>query len=266
MRTNRLRLSLRWDSPRPILSESLNQRIMFETYQNPYVVAAQPVDVRATFIRKTYGHLSAAIAAFVAIEFLLFQIPGIDQKVFGLLAQSPYMWLVVLGAFMVVSYVADRWARSSTSLGMQYAGLGLYVLAEALIFLPLLLFAARAINQPQLIGQAAIITLALFGGLTLVAFTTRKDFSFLGGILKVGFLVALGLIVASVIFGGFDLGLWFSAAMVLLAGVSILYTTSNIIHHYGTTQYVAAALGLFASVALLFWYVLRILIAFSSND
>ena len=238
---------------------------MFDSYQNPYVVAEAPVDVRATFIRKTYAHLAGAIAAFVALEFLLFQIPGIEKIVMTMM--GGFSWLFVLGGFMVVSWLANKWAMSSTSMGMQYAGLGIYVVAEAIIFLPLLLIAAHPqfLNQPQIIGQAAIITGALFGGLTLIAFTTKKDFSFLGGILKMGFFVAMGLIVAS-IFMGFNLGLLFSGAMILLASISILYSTSNIIHHYGTTQYVAAALGLFASVALLFWYVLRILMAFSGRD
>ncbi|MFP6896628.1 MAG: Bax inhibitor-1 family protein [Roseibacillus sp.] len=239
---------------------------MFDSYQNPYVVAEAPVDVRATFIRKTYAHLAGAIAAFVALEFLLFQIPGIEKIVMTMMG-GRFSWLFVLGGFMVVSWLANKWAMSSTSMGMQYAGLGIYVVAEAIIFLPLLLIAAHPqfLNQPQIIGQAAIITGALFGGLTLIAFTTKKDFSFLGGILKMGFFVAMGLIVAS-IFMGFNLGLLFSGAMILLASISILYSTSNIIHHYGTTQYVAAALGLFASVALLFWYVLRILMAFSGRD
>jgi hypothetical protein len=239
---------------------------MFDSYQNPYVVAEAPVDVRATFIRKTYAHLAGAIAALVALEFLLFQIPGIEKIVMTMMG-GRFSWLFVLGGFMVVSWLANKWAMSSTSMGMQYAGLGIYVVAEAIIFLPLLLIAAHEdfLNQPQIIGQAAIITGALFGGLTLIAFTTKKDFSFLGGILKMGFFVAMGLIVAS-IFMGFNLGLLFSGAMILLASISILYSTSNIIHHYGTTQYVAAALGLFASVALLFWYVLRILMAFSGRD
>lgn len=239
---------------------------MFDSYQNPYVVAEAPADVRATFIRKTYAHLAGAIAAFVALEFLLFQIPGIEKIVMTMMG-GRFSWLFVLGGFMVVSWLANKWAMSSTSMGMQYAGLGIYVVAEAIIFLPLLLIAAHPqfLNQPQIIGQAAIITGALFGGLTLIAFTTKKDFSFLGGILKMGFFVAMGLIVAS-IFMGFNLGLLFSGAMILLASISILYSTSNIIHHYGTTQYVAAALGLFASVALLFWYVLRILMAFSGRD
>lgn len=240
---------------------------MFESYQNPYVVAASPEDVRAGFIRKTYAHVAGAVAAFIALEFLLFQIPGIDAKVWGLLATSPYSWLIVLGIFMVVSWIAEKWANSTTSLGIQYAGLALTVAVYALVFLPILLFAARVIDQPQLIAQAGIITTALFGGLTLVAFTTKKDFSFLGGMLKVGFFVAIGLIVASIVIpGGFNLGIWFSAGMVVLMGGAILYNTSNIIHHYGTTQYVAASLSLFASVAMLFFYVLRILMALSGRD
>ena len=55
-------------------------------------------------------------------------------------------------------------------------------------------------------------------------------------------------------------------AMVVLASGYILYDTSNILHHYRTNQHVAAALALFASVALLFWYVIRILIALSGRD
>ncbi|MDE0827450.1 MAG: Bax inhibitor-1 family protein [Akkermansiaceae bacterium] len=236
---------------------------MLDSYSNPYLVAASNESVRAAFIRKTYTHLAGAILAFVAIEWALFQIPGIQETVFGLLAKSRFSWLLVLGVFMFVSHIANKWAMSSTSLSTQYLGLAIYVVAEALIFLPLLLFAAYKVGDPEVIGKAGIVTLAMFGGLTFVAFTTKKDFSFLGGMLKVGFFIAIGLIAASFFFNGLDLGIWFSGAMVLLASGSILYTTSNIIHHYRTDQYVAASLGLFASVALLFWYILQI---FMSRD
>lgn len=236
---------------------------MLDSYSNPYVVAASTEDVRVAFIKKTYTHLAGAILAFVAIEWALFQIPGIEATVFGLLAKSPFSWLIVLGAFMFVSHLSNKWAMSSTSVSTQYLGLGLFVVAEAIIFLPLLLMAAYHVGDPEIIGKAAIVTLAMFGGLTFVAFTTKKDFSFLGGMLKIGFFVAIGLIAASFFFKGLDLGIWFSGAMVLLASGSILYSTSNIIHHYRTDQYVAASLGLFASVALLFWYILQI---FMSRD
>ena len=111
-----------------------------------------------------------------------------------------------------------------------------------------------------ILSQAGIITLALFGGLTAVVFLTRVDFSFLRTILVVGGFVALGLIVAGAIFG-FDLGLWFSVAMVALAAGGILYETYNIKNAYSTDQYVAAALQLFSSIMLLFWYILRILMS-----
>lgn len=237
----------------------------FNPYASPYAVAQSPENVRTEFYQKTYLHLAGAIGAFVLLEMALFSIPGIEKTVFGML-QGRFSWLMVLGAFMGVSWIANKWATSDTSRSMQYAGLGLYIVAEALIFLPLLLIASRFSGDANLIGQAGIITGGLFAGLTIIAFTTKKDFSFLGGMLKIGFFIALGLIVASIFFQGLSLGLWFSGAMVLLAGGSILHQTSNIIHHYRPEQYVAASLGLFASVALLFWYVLQILMSLSGRD
>lgn len=233
-------------------------------YSNPYVVAAQPVDARAAFIRKTYAHLAGAIAAFALIETLLLSIPGIESTVFGLLGTSSYSWLIVLGVFMAISWIADKWARSATSLAMQYIGLGIGVLAWSMIFVPILLIAKLYSGDSTIILKAAGVTGLLFAALTVIAFTTRKDFSFLGGILKIGGLLALGAIVVSIAFPSFiTLGFWFSLAMVVFAAGCILYDTSNIIHHYNTNQYVSASLALFASVALMFWYILRL---FMSRD
>jgi hypothetical protein len=230
--------------------------------QSVTVVADASVEERGAFIRKTYGHLAAAVLAFVGLEWALFQTP-LPETALNLLARSGYSWLIVMVAFMAISWIAEKWARSSASKGMQYAGLGLYVVAEALIFLPLLVIASRMAKD--IIPISAVITLLLFAGLTFTAFTTKTDFSFLGGILRIGSFVALGVIVASIIFG-FSLGLIFSSIMVLFAAAAILYSTSNIIHHYHTSQYVAASLSLFASIALLFWYVIRILMSLTSRD
>jgi FtsH-binding integral membrane protein len=234
---------------------------ILSSHANPYVVAQAPVDQRSLFIRKTYAHLAGAIGVFVLLEWMLMRIPSIENTVFGLLGASRYSWLIVLGLFMGASWIAEKWARSDTSRGTQYAGLGLLIVAQAVIFLPLLLMARQMTGDASLIGQAGFLTGALFLGLTAVALTTRKDFSFLGGFLKIGFMIALGLIVASIFFEGLSLGIWFSAGMVLLAAGSILRTTGNMIHHYRTDQYVAASLGLFAAVAMMFWYVLRILMS-----
>ena len=231
---------------------------------NPYesptfdVVAAQDETTRVSFVRKTYWHLAGAVAAFALIEYMLLN-AGLEESVFSLLSVK-YAWLMVMGAYMGVSWIAQKWANSSTSLGVQYAGLTLFVVVEALIFLPILMIANGMENG--VIAKAGLVTVAMVLGLTLIAFTPRKDFSFLGGMLKIGGMVALGVIVAS-FFLPITLGTWFSALMILFASGSILYSTSNIMYHYRTTQHVAASLSLFAGVALLFWYVLRL---FMSRD
>ncbi|MDN5200117.1 Bax inhibitor-1 family protein [Fulvivirgaceae bacterium BMA10] len=227
----------------------------------------QPLNVvseseKAEFIRQTYLHVTFAVLGFVVLELILFQ-TGVAYSIASLMLSGQYTWLIVLGGFMFVSYQAEKWARSSTSKQMQYAGLFLYTLGEAIIFVPLLMIAA-SFSGGELIQKAALMTIFLFVGLTIVVFTTKKDFSFLRNVLVVGGFVAMGLIVLGIIFG-FELGLFFSFAMVALAAGSILYQTSNLIHHYQTGQHVAAALALFASLMLLFWYILRIFIALSDD-
>ena len=223
------------------------------------MVADSPEPVRAEFIRKTYAHLAGAIALFVILE-SMFLSSGLGNTALAILGTSSFSWLAVLGVFMLVSWVAESWATNGSSMAMQYAGLLLYTLAEAVIFLPMIAIAVAMTGDLSLITQAGLITGAMVLGISAIALTTQKDFSFLGGILKIGGFVALGLIVASFILP-ISLGLWFSGAMVVFASGSILYNTSNLIHRYMPGQHVAASLSLFASVALLFWYVLRILIS-----
>ncbi len=227
-----------------------------QTTDNPFVVAEADPSDRALFIRRTYLHLAGAILAFIGLEAVLLHLPGIEGFIGTMLGGMG--WLVVLGSFMAVSWVADKLARSGAGPATQYLGLGLYTVAEAVIFLPLLYIASYR-STSDVIPVAGIITGLLFAGLTATAFMTRKDFSFLGSILTVAGFVAMGVIISSIIFG-FTLGLLFAAIMVFFAGGAILYTTSNIMHHYRTDQHVAAALALFSSVMLLFFYVLRVVL------
>ncbi|HEY7423238.1 MAG TPA: Bax inhibitor-1 family protein [Gemmataceae bacterium] len=235
------------------------------SYGYDYSVAAQAASSdRATFIRRTYAHLAGAILAFMGIEALLLNLMSEQTQLQVVRLMGGYGWLVVMLAFMAAGWVARAWAHSDTSAVMQYMGLGLYVVAWAIIFLPLLIVAAHYIDK-SIIPTAGILTLAVFGGLTLSVFVTRKDYSFLRPILCVATLIALGIIVAAIFFP-INLGLFFSFAMVALASAYILYDTSNVMLHYRTDQHVGAALELFASVAMLFWYILRIVMAFSSRD
>lgn len=221
------------------------------------VAQASPND-RLRFIKNTYTHLAGAIAAFILVEFFLFQ-TGIAAGITNFIYENRFGWLMILGGFSLLGYLSRGLIAKADAIGTQYMGLGLYVVGEALIFAPILYIATYYANDPNLIPMAAILTMMMFAGITTIAFTSGKDFSFLGNFLRVGGFIALGLIVCSVLFG-FTLGLVFSAVMIVFASAAILYTTSNIIHRYAPHQHVAASLELFASVALLFYYILMTLL------
>jgi FtsH-binding integral membrane protein len=214
-------------------------------------------EAKADFILKTYGHLLGAVVLFTLIEVWLFQSGWAQTIAQSLLGVN---WLFVLGAFFIVAWLASHLAHRIENPAVQYAALGGYVLAESIIFVPLLYLADSF--APGAIENAALATIIGFVVLTAIVFYTRKNFSFLAPALMWGGIAALVLIVCSVLFG-FQLGFVFSVVMVAYAGAAILYDTSRVLHDYGPGQHVAAALELFAAVALMFWYLLQI---FMSSD
>jgi len=218
-------------------------------------VSELSTEARSNFITKTYSHVAAAILLFTVIEMYLFSsglVLPLSQWILS------FNWLLIVGALMLVGWLSTHVAHNVTSRPLQYLALAGFVAAQAVIFAPLLLIAAT--SYPGIIESAVWITLLGTGGLTAVAFITRKDFSFLRSILVWAGVLALVAIVGAVLFG-FELGTWFSVAMIGFAGAAVLYDTSNIIHHYPEDRYVGAALALFASIALMFWYVLRLLMS-----
>jgi len=225
-------------------------------FENNVVVSYATAPERAAFFRKTYSHVAMAILAFILVETILLQVVPMDWIL--MMMGGKFIWLFVIGLFWLGSMLTDKLVFHPDR-SQQYLGLSIYVLLQAIIFLPMITI-AMYYSGGEMILQAAIITLFMFSGLTAVVFLTNKDFSFLKTAVTVGGFIALGLIVAGAIFG-FNLGLWFSVGMVVLASAGILYQTSQIKEQFSTDQYVGAALQLFASVMLLFWYVLRILMS-----
>ncbi|MDG2222993.1 MAG: Bax inhibitor-1 family protein [Rubripirellula sp.] len=238
---------------------------------NPYAigrddaVAYLPENARTTFLRRTYAHLTGAILALIALEFVLLNVVP-EPAIRGLVTrmQTGFGSLVVLGLFMAVSFVAQKWAMSGTSKATQYAGLSIYIGAWGVMLLPMLYICINVLGEPNLPAMAGLITGMAFTGLTAFVFITKVDLEGWGKYLMIGGFVLLAVIVAGMIFG-FSLGLWFSGAMVAFACAHILYDTSKVLHRFGTEQYVAAALILFADVVLLFWYVLQILMSLSRD-
>ncbi|MGH2666523.1 Bax inhibitor-1/YccA family protein [Flavobacterium sp.] len=223
--------------------------------QNVLVSSATEFE-KATFYRKTYLHVALAILAFILVESILLKV--VPAEIILSMISGKFMWLFIIGLFWLGTTMSEK-LTFHPSREKQYLGLGLYVILEAIIFLPMIAIAVLYTGG-DVIMQAATITLFMFSGLTAVVFFTKTDFSFLRTALVIGGFISLGLIVAGALFG-FNLGLWFSVGMVVLASGSILYQTHQIKNNYGTEQYVGAALQLFSSVMLLFWYILRILMS-----
>jgi len=238
-------------------------------------VATLGVSDRVAFLRKTYGLLGLSLIAFAALTggFLRYM-PETSFRFSSWAFSGPWRWLAVVGLFILVGYVAERLARSETSVGLQYLGLGIGIASYAVLLQPILWILIRRFGNPEAITvngegmlsgqagsilmQAIVITLAIFIGLTLTVFVTKKDFSFMRGALTIGSFAALGVILASAIFG-FSLGALFCGAMILLMAGYILFQTSLVMSYFPPSGYVAAALMLFSTVATLFWYVLQML-------
>jgi FtsH-binding integral membrane protein len=233
------------------------------------------VSDRVAFLRKTYAHLGVALIGFAAITAGMMKFATqTSLKFSGWALQGRWNWLLVIGLFMLVGFVAERLARSETSRGLQYLGLGVAVTAQAVLLQPILWVLILRFGNPSTIGftegglltgqaasilmQAVVITLAIFIGLTLTVFLTKKDFSFMRGVLAICTFGAFGVILASAIFG-FSLGAIFCGAMILLMAGYVLYQTSLVMSYFPPSGYVAASLMLFSTIATLFWYVLQLL-------
>lgn len=216
---------------------------------------------RAAFLAKTYNHLLGAIIAFIGVEVVLFK-TGIAETVTKFAMNTS--WLLILGAFMLASWLFNSMAASRGSTTKQYAGLAGFVVAEALLF-SIPLYYAWVMMSPDVVKNAALFSLAGFGALTAIVYYTGKDFTFMRSFLMWGGFVALGLIVLGAL-AGFHLGTFFTVAMIGYSGAAILYTTSSVMQDYPDGFHVAAALALFSSVMLLFWYVLQLLMSFGGSD
>lgn len=218
-------------------------------------VAEASLDARLAFLRKTYLHVTGAFAAFIALS-VAFYTSGVSEALLKFLMSSGRMGAFgMIGGLMLLGWLGTAFSRSEASVGTQYVGLTIYVVAEALFMSPLIFLAGK--TAPGVLPAASIVTMLTFGGLTAYVLLTNRDFTFLGPALAIFGLVALGTIACGLIFG-FELGIWFSALMILFAAGAILYTTSKVLHVYRTDQHVAASTEIFAAVATLFYYILRL--------
>ena len=223
----------------------------------PVLVERATEQERQLFLRRVYGHLAGATVGFVVVEALLQALPfslDIARRMTG----SGVAWLLVILGFSVLGAIAGRWAGPGQPLSQQYLGLSLYTLGQAIIFLPIIAYAR--LSDPDALAIAAVLTLAVGVGLSMIALDPGTSFGFLRPALIIGGVLAFGLIIVALLFG-LSLGTWFSLAMIVFFAGSILYQTDQLTRTHRTDAYVAGALSLFASFMGLLWYVLRLVMS-----
>ena len=226
---------------------------------NPFIVADAPAADRAAFFRRTYGLVAASFGAFAVTLYALF-VSGIAETFMrSISGMGSWGMLGVMVLFWLGTTAAQSLAFSRASRLAQYAGLGLYVLLQAIIFVPLIYYTAIVTkgNPGEILIPACLATGALVVALTAVVFMTNLDFSFLKVAIVIGSICALGIIVVS-LFAGWSLGAWFSIAMIVLMATVILYQTNEVKNTMETDQHVAAAFVLFSSFVTLLFYVIRL--------
>lgn len=166
-----------------------------------------------------------------------------------------------LGALAIIWLVLPRTANSAAGIATVFALTGLLGFGLG----PVLNYYLAMSNGGQLVSTALGGTGVIFLGLSGYALTTRRDFSFLGGFLVVGFLVAIGASLLNIFLQIPALQLTISAAVILIMSGFILYDTSRIIRG-GETNYILATVGLYLSIYNIFVHLLHLLGALSGDD
>jgi hypothetical protein len=226
---------------------------------NPFIVADAPAADRAAFFRRTYGLVAAAFGAFAVTLYALFVSGIADTFMRSIAGVGSWGMLGVMVLFWVGTTAAQSLAFNRASRTSQYAGLGLYVLLQAIIFVPLIYYTSYVTkgNPGEILIPACMATGALVVALTAVVFMTNLDFSFLKVAIVIGSICALGIVIVS-LFAGWSLGAWFSIAMIVLMATVILYQTNEVKNTMETDQHVAAAFVLFSSFVTMLFYVIRL--------
>ena len=202
-------------------------------------------------IRNTYTLLAMTLA-FSAVT------AGVAMMV----NMPPMHWLLTIGGYLVLLFLTAKSANSAMGLVWIFALTGFMGLTLG----PIIGFYLTAFsNGHQLVMMAFGGTAAIFLGLSGYALTTKRDFSFLGGFLMVGILVAFLAGIAAIVFSIPALSLAVSAMFILLMSGLILFQTSQLVHE-PDTNYILATVSLYVSIYNLFLSLLHLFGIFGGED
>jgi FtsH-binding integral membrane protein len=209
--------------------------------------ARASVDERMGFIRKVYALFFAAT---------LFAIGGVLLGVsYKPLLQFAYQHLWIMFLVMIGGVMGAQAVRHVR--GLNLAALFGFTTLTGVVISPLIAMISQI--NPGSILAAGVLTVGIFGGLTAYVFVSKKDFSFMRGMVTTGLIVVILAGVVNIFLGSSALGFGVAAATLLLFSGFVLYDTSNIIRRYPVNEYVAGALDLYLDAFNIFLALLRIL-------
>ncbi len=187
---------------------------------------------------------------------------GLTAVLSMFLNMPPMTYLIsVIGGMVIAMFVLPRFANSTAGIGIVFLITGLLGFGLG----PILTMYASLPSGSNIITISLAGTGVIFMGLSAYALVTRKDFSFLGGFLMVGFLLILLAALANIFLQIPAMSLMISAAVILIMSGFILYDTSRIIHG-GETNYVLATIGLYMTIFNIFISLLQILGIMGNDD
>ena len=218
--------------------QSMEQSAQFK------VAAQATVEERMAFLRKIYGLLSLSLMVAAGASWMALS----NEALLQFTVQNRFiLFIAEIGAIFFA-----MWARHKENLGL--IALFLFTFLTGLTAAPMLMAYGHAVPQ------AASLTAIIFVALSIYTVTSKKDFSFLGGMLTVGLvLLVVGSLLNAFIFQSSATSFMFSSFGVFLFSGFIVYDTFNILNRYPTDEYISATLSLYLDILNLFMSLLHLL-------
>ena len=225
----------------------------YEAAISTNAVANAPMDVRAAFLRKVYHPFFLSLILTVGVAWVAVQ-PPLREPMTGLV---PLFLIAGLVCIVALSF-ARRVPVLNVTLFYLYAAL------QGAVVGPILLQVER--TAPGVPAQAALLTVATFGALSLYVLQTGKDFSYLGGMLLVGLIALLVSGIAMFFVHSSLVNTLYSLAGILIFCGYVLYDTSVIMNRLGPDDAVTGAISIYLDFINLFWFILRLLMQLSRRN
>ncbi len=220
----------------------------------------------STIARKTHAGSAIEINKVLRNTYMLLALTllfsGLTAAISMAMNMPPMTYLIsVIGGMVIAMFVLPRFANSTAGIGIVFLVTGLLGFGLG----PILTMYASLPNGSNVIMLSLGGTGVIFMGLSAYALATRKDFSFLGGFLMVGFLLVLLASLANIFLAIPAMSLMISAVVIMLMSGFILHDTSRIIHG-GETNYILATIGLYMTIFNIFISLLQILGVLGGDD